>query len=84
MNVPLVRRAKPTDLKLLGSVLRALREDTGLSQEGFADKAGLHRTYIGGVERGERNVSFLTLGRILKAAGVSWTGFARRLDRAGG
>lgn len=54
-----------------------------LSQEELADRAGLHRTYIGSVERGERNPTFVSLGRILEAAGVSWARFARALDRAG-
>ncbi len=67
----------------LGTVLRGFRERAGLSQEALADRAGLHRTYVGGVERGERNVSFLTLARILKAAGITWTRFARAFDKTG-
>ncbi len=64
-------------------MLRQFRERAGLSQEALADRAGLHRTYVGGVERGERNVSFLTLARILKAAGITWTRFARAFDKTG-
>jgi len=72
---------RPSDLQRLGAVLRAFRQEAGLSQEAFAERAGLHRTYVGGVERGERNVSFLTLGRLLGAAGVDWSAFAKAFER---
>jgi len=55
-----------THLKQLGNNIRALRKARNYSQEGFADAVGLHRTYMGGVERGERNISFLNLLKILK------------------
>jgi transcriptional regulator with XRE-family HTH domain len=53
-----------------GKRLKAIRDDRGYSQERLADLAGLHRTYIGGVERGERNVSLLNIWRIADALGV--------------
>lgn len=54
-----------------GAEIRALREKKGLSQEAFADLCGLHRTYIGAVERGERNISLENIEKIAKALGVS-------------
>jgi len=50
--------------------LRALRHQLGLSQEELADRCGLHRTYIGSIERGERNVSIDNIARIAKSLGV--------------
>ncbi len=51
-------------LKSLGNRVRSLREKAGYSQEGFALELNLDRTYIGGVERGERNVSAINLKKI--------------------
>lgn len=68
----------------LGSVLRAFREKRGLSQEALAAVAKLHRTYIGGVERGERNPSFESISRILYSLEVTWTDLGRAMDHEGG
>ena len=58
---------RETDLQRFGRRVRAERERLGTSQEELADRAGLHRTYLGGVERGERNVGLLNLIRIARA-----------------
>jgi transcriptional regulator with XRE-family HTH domain len=58
------------DLKKLGARIRELRETAGISQEELADRAGLHRTYVGGIERGERNVGVLNLVQIARALKV--------------
>jgi transcriptional regulator with XRE-family HTH domain len=55
----------------LGKRIRELRQHTGLSQERFAARAGLDRTYYAGIERGERNPSVKQLAKIAVALGVS-------------
>lgn len=49
--------------------IKMLRQTQGLSQEALADKAGLHRTYIGSVERCERNITLFNANRIAQALG---------------
>lgn len=56
--------------KLFGEQVRATRKELGWSQEELADACGLDRTYIGGVERGERNVSLLNIFKIAQALKV--------------
>ncbi len=53
--------------------LRKIRLEKGLSQEALADLAGLHRTYIGSVERGERNISIDNIERLSAALGCRVT-----------
>ncbi|MGW9133774.1 helix-turn-helix domain-containing protein [Streptomyces sp. NPDC055681] len=63
-----------------GRRMRELREAAGLSQEALADLAHLHRTYIGSVERGERNVSLVNITRIAQALGVSSSALLAGVD----
>ena len=56
--------------KVFGAVVRAEREQRGFSQEGFADHVGVHRTYMGLVERGKSVVSIFTAYRIAQGLGV--------------
>lgn len=55
----------------LGNNIKQLRLDLGLSQEQLAEKANLHRTYIGAVERGERNISLDNIIALAHGLGVS-------------
>ena len=60
------------DIKIkFGAKVRKLRQAKGVSQEAFADICGLHRTYVGAIERGERNVSLENIEKIAKALGIS-------------
>lgn len=58
---------KEVATKKFGETVRGLREGEGISQEELAHRCGLHRTYIGSVERGERNVSLANIVRIARA-----------------
>ena len=58
-------------LKKLGARIRGLRVARAESQEALAERSGLHRNFIGGIERGERNVTIQSLHRIAKALRVS-------------
>jgi transcriptional regulator with XRE-family HTH domain len=62
--------SSPLTTTLAGNI-RGYREARALSQEEFADMCGLHRTYVGSVERGERNVTLSTLEVFASVIGVS-------------
>lgn len=55
----------------VGTEIRRCRERLGLSQEAFAQLAGLHRTYVGALERGERNATLSSLQRVASALGLT-------------
>jgi transcriptional regulator with XRE-family HTH domain len=55
---------------LFGKRLRELRTSKGLSQEGLADLAGLDRTYVSSCERGERNLTIVSVSKLATALGV--------------
>lgn len=57
--------------RLFGEKVRTLRKARGLSQENLATTSGLDRTYIGGVERGERNISLVNIHKICTALEIS-------------
>jgi transcriptional regulator with XRE-family HTH domain len=65
------RYAQKTKARIaLAKNIRRLRATRGISQEGLADLAGLHRTYVGSVERSERNVSIDNIEKLAIALGV--------------
>lgn len=61
----------PTLRQQLGRAVRRLRAAKGYSQESFADACHLHRTYMGSIERGERNISLDNIERIAKTLGLT-------------
>lgn len=67
----MVRKASSQLRKVLADNIRAYRAKRRLSQESLADEAGLHRTYVGSVERCERNVTLSTLEALASVLGVS-------------
>lgn len=63
-------REKHLSLIKIGKIIRELRKERGFSQESFASEVGLDRTYMGSVERGERNIAALNLIKIAKTLNV--------------
>lgn len=61
---------KASPKSTFGKAVRSLREQRGYSQEELAERAGLHRNYVGGVERGERNVALENIVKLASALSV--------------
>ena len=62
----------PLDIRVrFGKALRQRRNKLGVSQEAFADMCELDRTYIGGIERGERNVALVNIEKLAKSLRIS-------------
>lgn len=68
-------------LQDFGAMVRAYRMERGLSQESFADACEIDRSYMGGVERGERNLALVNIVRIIQALNMEPSDFFRGLDR---
>lgn len=72
VNTPIFRMGKRADiLERFGQRVRELRKEQGYSQEGFGAACGLDRTYIGGIERGERNVALRNIEVIAQTLGIT-------------
>ncbi|MHB1156905.1 MAG: helix-turn-helix domain-containing protein [Phycisphaerales bacterium] len=71
MRTRRVRKRPAFLVQILASNLRAMRHAEGISQEELAARCGLHRTYVGSVERGERNVTLSTLELLASVLSVS-------------
>ena len=80
LQCTLPRMGKAADiLERFGQRVRELRRAKGLSQEAFAADCGLDRTYMGGIERGERNLALRNIELIAKTLGVSLSELMRGL-----
>lgn len=69
-------------LKVLGLRIRDLRRAQGLSQEDLADKCGVHRTFMGTVERGESNLSFSNIHKVASTLGISLSALFEGVDES--
>jgi transcriptional regulator with XRE-family HTH domain len=64
-------KKKDPELVAFGARLKALRDDAGLTQEALAHAAGVHWTYVGQIERGERNLTYKSIRKLARGLGVS-------------
>lgn len=69
-------------VRRFGQRVRLIRQQNELSQEELADRAGVHRTYIGMVERGEKNATIVTIVKISGALGVPAMELVREIEDA--
>jgi transcriptional regulator with XRE-family HTH domain len=67
--------------KVLGKRIRELRKKEGFSQESFADHCGLHRTYMGGIERGEHNLTIQTALTISRGLSITVSKLLAGIER---
>ena len=68
-------------MQKLGIVIREKRIKDALSQEDLAELVNLHRTYIGSVERGERNISIENIQKISKALNITLSELFKKVDK---
>ena len=68
-------------LLAFGAAVRQCRRDKGFSQEAFADECGIDRSYMGGVERGERNIALVNVEKIITALGIQPSEVFKTMDK---
>ncbi len=68
-------------MRALGAAIRKRRAEMGISQERLAHRAKLDRSYVGGVERGERNVAYVNILKLAKALDLSATELIARAEK---
>ena len=71
-------------VQIAGHRLRALRQQRGFTQEEMAERAELHATYIGQVERGEKNLTLLSMEKLLGALDISFSEFFEYIEEERG
>ncbi|QYM78960.1 helix-turn-helix transcriptional regulator [Horticoccus luteus] len=74
-------KTKARELERFGSNVRKLREAKEWTQEELAEKAGLDQTYISGIERGERNLTILSIAKLARALAVAASELCKGIDR---
>ena len=78
---PLPSEERPLVLTSFGAAVRRYRKERGFSQEAFADECGIDRSYMGGVERGERNIALVNVARIIATLGMQPSEFFKAMDK---
>jgi ribosome-binding protein aMBF1 (putative translation factor) len=71
----------PAELRALGAAVREVRARRGLSQEDLGFRGGLHRNYVGGIERGELNITFRVLLKVASGLNVPLSELVRLYER---
>lgn len=74
------KRARPDIRERFGSAVRDRREALGLTQEEFAERAGIHRTYLSDIERGTRNPSLINIERVAVALNLTLSEMFRPVE----
>lgn len=80
-RIPAPPEERPPVLIAFGNAVRRYRKEKGFSQEAFADECAIDRSYMGGVERGERNLALVNIEKIIAALGMQPSEFFRALDK---
>ena len=70
MARPYKNTSQHLELLALGEAVRSIRLNKGISQERLAELAGIDRSYMGGIERGEHNIALINMGRISNALDI--------------